>query len=81
MSDRVLKVVGVDAEQLGENYEYALRLALHGDPDLLVICNLKAGDFDFAFARTAFESGYCVQIIHARLLAPPATKWLSHRIA
>lgn len=81
MSHRVQKVVGVDARQLGEDYEYVLRSALRADPDVLVICNSRAEDFDFAFARTAYESGHCVQIIPSRDLAPQTTEWLTHRIA
>ena len=81
MSGRVLKVVGVDAKQLGEDYEYVLRSALRADPDVLVICNSMAKDFDFAFARTAYETGHCVQIIPKRDFAPQSTEWLTHRIA
>jgi hypothetical protein len=78
---RTQKVVGVDAKQLGNRYEHVLGSALRADPDVLVICNPVAGDFDFAFARTAYESGHCVQIIPARDFAPQSTEWLTHRIA
>ncbi len=81
MSNQTQKVVGVDAKQLGEKYEDVLGSALRADPDVLVISNSMAGDFDFAFARTAYESGHCVLIIPKRDFAPQATEWLTHRIA
>jgi type II secretory ATPase GspE/PulE/Tfp pilus assembly ATPase PilB-like protein len=74
------RYVGVDANELGNQYHAVLETSLRADPDILVICTPSPDQHEFDYIRRASLVGRLVYLATLREQAPKQTQWLTKPI-